>query len=417
MGVENDEAILPSKLIDALDDVAIRGAKPRERDYKKYDGRGLYLLVRTNGARHWRLKYRLGGRERLLALGEYPDTTLKAAREKASSARELVRQGLDPVQQARALRAERIAAAMQTFEVVAAQWVEKKRRKWTAGHIEQTRQSLADYVLPKIGKRAIASITAQDVTAVLDPLERARKLETLRRVRQRVSAVLSFAVQIGLRPDNPVVALRGAYEAPDRTHFASLKPAELGAFLSALGAYQGHLSTVGIIRMILWTASRTGEIRGARRGEFDLAQAVWTVPGERMKRRRPHVVPLPMQAVVMLRKHARGLADDDLMFPSPLDPSRIASENIVLQALKKMGYAGRVTGHGLRATVATGLEEMGFPLEVVKAQLSHAKDTLTDAAYLRGVHLDRRRHMMQAWADNLDEHSPSHGVARQKAAH
>jgi integrase len=398
---------MPKKLIEALSDAAVRSAKPALRegvaaDRKLHDGRGLYLLVRATGAKHWRLKYHLAGRERLLALGEYPDVSLSRARQKAGDARNLVRDGIDPVQNGREQKAQRINAALQTFAVVADEWMAKKSKKWTEGHFEQNRQSLRDYVLPKIGARAISSLTAQDIMRVLEPLETAGKLETLRRVRQRVSAVLAYAVQTGRRADNPVRDTQGAFEAPTRAHFASIGPAGLPDFLKTLSTYPGHPSTLGIIRMILWTGCRTGEVRGATPEEFDLDAAIWRIPAERMKKRRIHVVPLPSQAVALLREQMKlNGAESRYMFPSPMHQS-MASENIVLQALKKMGYGGKLTGHGLRAAVSTSLEELGYPIEIIKTQLSHAKDNLTDAAYLRGVHLERRTEMMQAWANQLD---------------
>jgi len=396
---------VPKKIIEALSDVMLRGAKPRAADYKLNDGRGLVLIVKPTGARLWRLRYVFAGKERMLALGEYPDVGLKVARERAAAARDLVAQGTDPVQHKREQVAQRVNAALQTFEVVAEEWIAKKaaakKKRWTDGHLEQNRQSLRDYVYPRIGKRPIGALTAQDIVQVLTPIEQAGKLETLRRVRQRIGAVFAYAVQTGRRTDNPIRDIGGAFEAPERQHFASIKPADLSAFLTRLDAYQGHPSTKGIIRMILWTASRTGEIRGATWDEFDLDAGKWTVPAERMKKRRPHVVPLPPQAVAMLRE-LRDVNTDRLAFASPNSIDQMASENVVLQALKKMGYGGKLTGHGLRATVATGLEEMGFPVEIVKAQLSHAKDNLTDAAYLRGVHLERRTTMMRQWADWID---------------
>jgi integrase len=397
---------MPKKLIEALSDAAVRNAKPTvlngsKRDRKLHDGRGLYLLVKANGAKHWRLKYHLAGRERLLALGEYPDVSLSRARQKAGEARDLVRMGIDPVQDGREQKVLRVNAALQTFAVVAEEWIAKKAKKWTEGHLEQNRQSLRDYVLPKIGTRPIANLTAQDVMRVLEPLEAAGKLETLRRVRQRIGSVLSYAVQTGRRTDNPIRDTQGAFEAPTREHFASIGPKGLPAFLKTLEGYQGHPNTLGIIRMILWTGSRTGEIRGATPDEFDLDAGLWRIPAARMKKRRMHVVPLPRQAVALLRELLLLNAESCYMFPSPAHQS-MASENIVLQAIKKMGYGGQLTGHGLRAAVSTGLEEMGYPIEIIKTQLSHAKSNLTDAAYLRGIHIERRSEMMQVWADHLD---------------
>lgn len=393
---------MPKKLVDALTDVAVRHAKPGEKDRKVADGRGLYLLITTTGGKLWRMNYRLGGKQRTLAIGEYPTVDLKEARRRTLVARDLVRQGIDPVQAKREEKARRVNAALQTFAVVAEAWMQRKTGKWTEGHLEQTRQSMEAYVYPKLGKRAIGALTAPDVTRVLEPLSQAGKLETLRRVRQRVGSVFSYAVQCGYRTDNPVRDLQDAFDAPKRTHFASIKPKELPEFLRALNAYPGHPSTLGIFRMILWTACRTGEVRGAKRDEFDLDAGIWTVPADRMKKRRAHVVPLPTQAVVMLRELQAFNVGAEYMFPSPMSTDQAPSDAIVLQALRKMGYGGKLTGHGLRAAVATGLEEIGYPIEVIKAQLSHAKENMTDAAYFRGAHFDKRKDMMQAWADYLD---------------
>jgi len=395
---------MPIKMIEALDDLKIRRAKPGTIDRKLFDGRGLFLLVKANGAKHWRFKYRFAGRERLLALGEYPDRSLAAARGEAGKARLLVRAGIDPVQQGRESRAGRVNMALQTFEVVAEEWLpmKAKSKKWTDGHIEQNRQSLKDHVFPMIGKRPISALNAQDAIRVLRPLEEAGKLETLRRVRQRMSAIFAYAVQTGRRPDNPIRDTHGAFEAPQREHFASLTAKDIPDFLRTLSGYQGHQNTITIVRMILWTACRTGEIRGATADEFDLDAGLWTIPGARMKKRRPHVVPLPRQAVELLKEVFKANADARYAIPSPMGDF-MASENIVLQAIEKMGYGGRLTGHGVRAAVATGLEELGFATELIKEQLSHAKATLTDAAYLRGIHVDARADMMQTWANHLDQ--------------
>jgi integrase len=395
---------VPRKLFEALSDVRVRAARPRDKAYKLSDGRGLYLLVTPNGSRLWRLKYRLGGRERLLSLGPYPDISLKQARAKAIEARGLVLERVDPVHERRERDAKQLLQAGQTFASVAQEWIAKKLPKWTEDHAEQTRQSLRDYVLPVIGNRPIANLTAQDVRRVLDPMERAGKAETLRRVRQRINAVFGYAVLMGMRTDNPIREMGSAYSAPVREHFASITAQELPAFLASLHRYQGHTSTKSLIRMILMTACRTGEVRGAVWDEFDLEAARWTIPAHRMKKRRAHVVPLPRQAVEMLKTLAQD-RQGSFVFPSPGRPDTMASENIVLQALGKMGYGGRLSGHGLRAAVATALEEMNYPTEVIKAQLSHARESLTDAAYLRGLHLETRATMMQTWADRLDQMS------------
>lgn len=399
---------MPAKMIDKLTDLAVRQAKAEAKDRKIADGRGLYLLVKSNGAKHWRMKYRFGGRERLLAIGEYPAVGLADARAARDVARRQVGDGIDPVQAKAERKVANIRAAMQTFGVVAEEWIAVRAtaKGWSDGHAEQTRQALRDFVLPHLGRRPIAAITAADVREVLDRLARDGKMETLRRVRQRIGGVFAFAVATNRRTDNPVRELRELHAAPQREHFASIKVSELAAFLAALDAYGGHDSTKAIIRMILWTACRTGEIRGARAEEFNLDTGRWTIPAARMKKRRPHVVPLPSQAVALLRTlpaFGEDAEPDALAFPSPGTVDQMASENVVLQALAKMGYKGRLTGHGMRALVATALEEADYPIELVKAQLSHAKSNLTDAAYLRGIRLEQRAVMMQWWADRLSQ--------------
>jgi integrase len=412
---------MPAKLLDALNDLSVRQAKPGPKPRKLADGRGLFLLVTPQGAKHWRLKYSFAGKERLLALGEYPSVGLAEARRRRDTARDEVSRGIDPVQSKRERKAEAQRNALQTFAVVADEWIatRSKSRKWTEAHADQTRQSLREYVLPKLGRLPVAAITAPDVVGVLRPLETAGKLETLRRVRQRVGGVLGYAVATGRRVDNPVRELRDAFVAPQREHFAAIKVAELPKFLADLAGYRGHASTKAIIWMILWTACRTGEVRGARVGEFDLDAGIWTIPAPRMKKRRPHVVPLPSQAVEMLLglpAFAEGESADGLAFPSPGTVAQQASENVVLQALDKMGYRGRLTGHGLRSLVATALEESDYPADLVKAQLSHSKSNLTDAAYLRGIRLEQRKPMLQWWADRLADFPETSSARTLRAA-
>lgn len=216
---------MPKKTVNALADVDVRNAKPGPKPFKLFDGQGLFALIMPAGGKYWRLRYHFGGRERLHAIGVYPEIGLKEARERAAAARKLVKEGIDPVQHRRETIAARIDAALMTFEVVAEEWLTKRQdqKTWTAKHIAQIEQSMRDYILPKIGRRPIASITVQDVINVLRPIEEAGKDETLRRVRTRIGAVLAYAVQTGRCINKPIMNLAGAYGAPKREQRSSIE--------------------------------------------------------------------------------------------------------------------------------------------------------------------------------------------------
>ena len=385
-----------------LTDIEVRNAKPRDKPYKLADERGMYLLVNPSGGKLWRLKYRVAGKEKTLALGAWPDVSLKAARQRRDDARKVVAARGDPS----AIRQEekrlgRIKAA-NSFEVVAREWVEAQNSRWTPGHADQVLTSLASDTFPDLGALPVADIAAPDVLDVLRKIEKRGSLEVASRVKQRISAVLRYAVATGRASSDPTRDLRGALKSPERVkHRAALLAADLPEFFGKLAAYDGHPQTKLAIRLCLLTAVRSGELRGATWTEINEAAAEWRIPAERMKMREAHVVPLSDQALAVLRELRTLTGNRNHLFPNVAKPTTPMSENTILFALYRMGYHGRATGHGFRTTFSTILNEQGFHPDWIERQLAHKERNAVRAAYNRAGYLPERRKMMQHWADYL----------------
>lgn len=385
----------------ALTDLAIRKAKGKEKQYKLADSGGLYLLVKPDTSKYWRLKYRHAGREKLLALGVYPGVTLAAAREARDVAKKLIKQGLDPVATRKQERRAAQLATANTFEVLARDWIAKQGRRWVPSHTERVRESLEADIFPGLGTRPITAITAPDLLLCLRKIEKRGSLETAQRVLQRCGSVFRFGIASGICLNNPAADLRGALEAPKRKNYAALLAADLPAFLSKLDTYEGRPETKLALRLLVLTWVRSGELRAADWSEFNFEAAEWRIPAERMKMRAPHVVPLSRQAISTLRQLQAVTGSTGLLFPQLSHPSRCMSENTMLYALYRLGYHSRTTAHGFRATASTILNEMGWNADAIERQLAHAERNKVRAAYHRSEYLPERRKMMQAWADYL----------------
>lgn len=387
-----------------LTDTAIRQTKPLEKPVKLADGAGLYLLLNPNGSRYWRMKYRFGGKEKLLSLGVYPEISLATARQRREEARRLLTDGVDPgaVRQ----EAKRITAvnAVGSFEHVAREWIVKQANRWSPGHAERVLVSLQREVFPYLGTRPLNAITAGELLAVMRGIEARGIHETAMRVLQRCSCVFRFGVITGMCERNPAADLRGALTPPKTTHYAALSAEELPEFLNKLDNYEGHFQTQCALKLLLLTFVRTGELRAAQWSEFDLDTdtPTWRIPAERMKMRKEHIVPLSRQVVEVLRQMQALTGHGGLVFPSQTNYHKPMSENTVLYALYRMGYHSRATGHGFRACASTILNEQGWRSDVIERQLAHAERNKVRAAYHRSEYLPERRKMMQAWADYLD---------------
>jgi integrase len=386
----------------ALTPIAIRNAKPRSKPYKLADEAGLYLLVRPDGARYWRLKYRFAGKEKLLALGVFPDVTLAEARTDRDEAKGRLRDGVDPGAERKARKLADRHAAANSFKAVAEEWMEKQATRWTERHGERVRRSIVADLYPDLGTRPIVEIKAPEVLATLRKIEARGAHEARERVQQRASMIFRYAVATGRCERDPVTDLRGAFTSPTRHNYAALGQKDLPGFFTKLAEYDGEPTTKLAIRLLALTFVRTGELRAAQWSEVDMDGAEWRIPAERMKMRQEHIVPLSRQALDVLRELRELAGRGALLFPSRSKLTQPMSENTIIYALYRMGYHSRATGHGFRSTASTILNELGFAGDVIERQLAHSAKNKVRAAYNKAQYLPERARMMQHWADLLD---------------
>lgn len=383
-----------------LTESAVRAAKGTDKPYKLFDERGLYLLVTPSGGRLWRFKFRHAGVEKLLALGVYPDVSLKRAREKREAARTQVADGIDPSAQRQAER----AAAVDTFEVIAREWLGKQ--KFSAKTLEKAEWTFRDLLYPYIGSKPIKQLTAPEILQVLRRLESRGKIETAHRTKQRVSQVIRYAIATGRAERDPTADLRGALASNvTENHAAITDPVQVGELLRAIDGYKGQPATEAALKLAPLFFVRPGELRQAEWAEFRFAakHPEWRIPGERMKMGELHIVPLATQAVAILRALEPFTGTGRYVFPSLRTRERPMSETAITAALRRMGYTGEeMTWHGFRAMASTLLNEQGFLPDVIELQLAHAERNKVRAAYNRAQRLEERRKMMQGWADYLD---------------
>lgn len=393
-----------------LSDAAIRKAKPGSKPQKLADGAGLYLLLNPTGSKLWRMKYRVQGREKLLALGAYPEVSLAAAREACASARKKLALGIDPGaerKEAKQAQAEAEALAADTFETVAREWM--ARRLSHDGISEATgakdRWRLETYLFPTIGARPIAEINARELRKVLRQIEETGKLETASRAKINAGQVFRWAILEGRADNDPTATLRGLFSTPKHTHRAAVTdPVRIGELLRAIDGYTGQFTTLGALKLAPLVFVRPGELRKAEWPEIDLDGALWRIPAERMKMKAAHLVPLSTQAVGVLRELRELTGSGTLVFPAIGSRGKPMSENTINLALRRLGYGkDEMTGHGFRAMAATRLNEMGWNADAIERQLAHAESNKVRAAYTHAAqYLEERTRMMQAWADYLD---------------
>ncbi|OWW19197.1 tyrosine-type recombinase/integrase [Noviherbaspirillum denitrificans] len=388
----------------ALTDTAIRNAKPKEKPYKLSDERGLFMLVHSNGGRYWRFKYRFGGKEKLLALGVYPDVPLKDARERRDDARRQVAAGIDPGLQRKAQKAAKVSCAANSFEAVAREWFAKYSPNWVDSHSSKIIRRFEKDIFPWLGNRPIGEISAPELLTTLRRIEGRRALETAHRALQNCGQVFRYAVATGRADRDPSGDLRGALPPTRPKHHASItEPKAIGAMLRTMDGYQGSFVTKCALKLAPLVFVRPGELRKAEWSEFNLDAAEWRIPAARMKMREQHIVPLSTQAVAILRELHALTGTGRYLFPGARTNGRPMSENTVNAALRRLGYKGdEMTGHGFRSMASTHLNEQGWHRDAIERQLAHAERDEVRAAYNYAEHLPERRRMMQAWADYLD---------------
>ncbi|WP_345812552.1 integrase arm-type DNA-binding domain-containing protein [Paraburkholderia sp. PREW-6R] len=386
-----------------LTDVAVRNAKPRDKLYRLFDERGMYLEVSAAGGKWWRLKYRFDGKEKRLSLGTYPDVSLKDARDRRDEARKLLANGVDPSVERKVQKAATIERAANSFEAVAREWFARQSPGWATTHAEKVMGRLEKDVFPWLGGRAIADIKSPEVLTVLRRVEARGALDTAHRVHQNCGQVFRYAIATGRAERDVSADLRGALPPARHTHFASVtEPAEVAGLLRALDGFAGTFVVQCALRLAPLLFVRPGELRTAQWAQIDLDKAQWRYRVSKTK--TEHLVPLATQAVAILRDLYALTGQREYVFPGR-DVKKPMSGAAINAALRRMGFDTKeeITGHGFRAMARTILhEQLRFPGEVIEHQLAHRVPDSLGTAYNRTKFIDDRIVMMQKWADYLD---------------
>lgn len=391
-----------------LTDVAIRNAKAGSKPTKMTDGLGLFLLITPTGGKLWRLKYRLDGREKLLAIGAYPQISLSDARKRRDDARALIAQGKDPSREKQREKLRSRLQAADTFSAIATEYCAKRRRDgekgWSPGTATRS-EYLLSLLNPSIGRMPIAEIEPRDVLASIQKIERRGRLESARRTLQLASAVFRYAVATARLRSDPTRDLRGALTAPTVKHYAAVtQAAQVGELLRSIDGYEGHGLTKLALQIAPHVFVRPGELRHAEWSEIDLDGALWIIPAGKMKMRRAHHVPLSRQAIDLFREVQSVTGPSGYVFPSIRSRSRPMSENTLNAGLRRLGYTSdEMTAHGFRSMASTLLNESGkWHPDAIERALAHGDTDKVRAAYHRGAHWQERVQMAQWWSDYLD---------------
>jgi integrase len=387
-----------------LTDTAVKKAKPGPRPVKFSDSKGMYLLVNPTGSKLWRWKYRVLGKEKVMALGAYPDVSLAQAREATDKARKVLAAGDDPMVKRKADKHASLTAAANSFESVARKWWAHWSPARTEQHAGQVMRRFQANVFPYIGARPVSEIQAPELVAMLKAIEARGVNDVAKRAHQTSSQVFRYAIAHGLATRNPAADIKpgDVLASRQKKNLARIDGKELPALLRHIDAYQGTAATRLAMKLMALTFVRTSELIGARWSEFDLKAGRWDIPAERMKMKTPHIVPLSSQAVNILKTLQLVSGRGALVFPGERDHEKPMSNNTILGALKRMGYKGRMTGHGFRGIASTLLHEMGSNHAHIELQLAHQERDAVSAAYNHATYLKERSKMMQHWADYLD---------------
>ena len=386
-----------------LSATAVRNAKPTSKLRRLFDEKGMYLEISPSGGKWWRIKYRFAGKERRLSLGTFPDTSLADARERRDAARKLLAKGMDPGELRKFEKREAAAKATNSFEAVAREWYGKQSHVWVATHSADVIRRLESNLFPELGEKAIAEITARMLLAVVQKIEHRGAYDLAHRVLQVASQIFRYGVATGRCERDPSPDLRGALTPHKSRNQAAVTPEELPELLRSIERYDdlGDKITGHALRLMALTFVRTGELIGAKWDEIDMEDATWIIPAHRMKMKAEHVVPLSRQAITLLRELQVLGGGSPFLFPGR-NRDKPISNNTMLFALYRLGYKGKMTGHGFRAVASTVLNEAGFSSDVIERQLAHCERNEVRGAYNRATYLPQRQKMMQQWAEMLD---------------
>ncbi len=390
--------------------IQLRNAKPQDKSYKLSDGHGMHLYVAKSGLMTWRYRFRIEGKESTFTLGEYPKMKLEQARMARMEARELVREGKNPAQLRRLGRQHELdkqlahdAAKGNSFKNLALEWIEQQGEKWSQGHADAVLNTLRYDAFPVIGTHPVDTVTPPMILSIVRKIEDRGSLEMARKVLQRMNAVFRYAVQTGRTTHNPAGDMQGVLKTRKVKHRAAISSEDLPQFLRILTLGDIHTTTKLALQFLIFTAARSGEVRGTTWEEINLKEMVWKIPADRMKMDSSHTIPLSTQAVAILERMGRLYNQNGLVFPGIRDNTKQLSENTMLYALYRIGYHSRATVHGFRATFSTIANESGFDGDVIEKALAHEERNRVRAAYHRSEYLEQRRELMQWWADLLQK--------------
>lgn len=383
----------------------VKNAKPKEKEYSLVDGQGLKLRVLPSGSKQWQLNYYrpTNGKRANLNLGRYPDVSLVQARKSALEARELIAQRIDPQEHKEQKLQEHKAIHEHTFLNVSKEWFEIKKHDVTPDYAVDIWRSLDLHIFPTLADTPVKQITAPQVIELLKPIEAKGSLETVKRLVQRLNEVMNYAANCGLIQANPLSGIRAAFKKPKKENMAALAPTELPELMGAIAHASIKRTTRCLIEWQLHTMTRPAEASGARWDEIDWEDKIWTIPAERMKKRREHRIPLTEQMLALLDVMKPISGHREFIFPSDRDPKKPCNSQTANMALKRMGFAGRLVSHGLRSLASTTLNEQGFDRDLIEASLAHVDDNQVRSAYNRTDYLERRRPMMNWWSGHIEE--------------
>jgi integrase len=403
-----------------LSDRQLKAVKPKDKDYVLSDGDGLQLRVRSNGSTLWNFNYRhpLTKNRINMGLGTYPELSLAQARKKTVEARELLAQAIDPKDKRNALEQTKKAATEHTFENVSATWFELKQDVVTPAYAEDIWRSLTLHVFPKLGTTPILQITAPMVIELLRPLETKGSLETVKRLAQRLNEIMTYGVNSGMLFANPLSGIRAVFKKPKKQNMAALRPEELPELMVAIANASIKRTTRCLIEWQLHTMTRPAEAATTSWADIDLDKKIWTIPAERMKKRRAHVIPLTDHALDLLEMIKLYSGHREYVFPADRDPRTHCNSQTANMALKRMGFEGRLVSHGMRSMASTILNEHGWESELIEVALAHVDKDEVRSAYNRAAYIERRRPMMNWWSEHIQRAATgSLSISAIRAAH
>lgn len=393
------------KLAERLTDIKIKSAKPKDKPYKYAAGRGLHLLIKTDGSKHWQFRFRFDGKENTISIGRYPEVSLANAEKKATDALELLANGINPSENKKAVKATKTGELANSFEVVAREWANSYFTNKTASHHDRTMRRLESYIFPWLGSKPISEITAPQILEVVKRIENLNKLETAHRTLQATSQVFRYAVQTGRALRDPCVDLRGALPATVVKHMAAFtEPKQIAELLRAIDGFTGSFTVQTALRLSPLVFTRPSELRTAKWADIDLEANEWRYRVS--KTNTMHLVPLSKQAAKLFADMHPLSGHGEFVFQGGHDPQKPMSAAAINAALKRMGYDTQqdITAHGFRAMARTILHErLNIDPYIIEHQLAHKVPDALGAAYNRTKFIEQRKTMMQQWADYLDE--------------